>query len=178
MRHLSRVFFPIPARFAAIFALGDVPHAGEELFVGPGGLEFVDKLMGRVHGGHPGQDRGQEGQRPAVLQPNARGRIHRATGVKAFFVGVFGFHGSFSKVPAFFFLPEGRAWVGFKPRPATPENKTPRRWRRVCVQSGGVYERPPNVIPLTFPNLSHSYWENYSLTGEYHVKRLEAAPPS
>ena len=44
--------------------------------------------------------------------------------------------------------------------------------------NGGVYVGPPIVIPLSFPNLSHNYWENYDLTGEYHVKRLEAAPPS
>jgi hypothetical protein len=43
--------------------------------------------------------------------------------------------------------------------------------------NGGVYERPPIVIPLSFPNLSHNYWENYKLTGEYHVKRIGAALP-
>jgi hypothetical protein len=43
--------------------------------------------------------------------------------------------------------------------------------------NGGVYVGPPIVIPLSFPNLSHDYWENYKLTGEYHVKRIVAALP-
>jgi hypothetical protein len=43
--------------------------------------------------------------------------------------------------------------------------------------NGGVYVGPPIVIPLSFPNLSHDYWENYKLTGEYHVKRKGAALP-
>jgi hypothetical protein len=66
--------------------------------------------------------------------------------------------------------------------PSAPKSKGPDRVVRSSplppfggFVNGGVYEGPPNVIPLTFPNLSHSYWENYSLTGEYHVKRLEAA---
>jgi hypothetical protein len=29
---------------------------------------------------------------------------------------------------------------------------------------------PPIIIPLTFPNVSHKFWDNYRLTKQYYVR--------
>ena len=38
------------------------------------------------------------------------------------------------------------------------------------TRNGGFFEIPTTVVPLTFPNIAHHFWENYRLTGEYHIR--------
>jgi hypothetical protein len=41
--------------------------------------------------------------------------------------------------------------------------------------NGGFSEIPKTVVPLTFPNIAHHFWENYRLTGEYHIRPSKLA---
>jgi hypothetical protein len=34
---------------------------------------------------------------------------------------------------------------------------------------GGAFKNL-KTIPLDFPNVAHSYWDNFRLTGEYYIK--------
>ncbi|MBL0350455.1 MAG: hypothetical protein IPP68_08785 [Elusimicrobia bacterium] len=35
--------------------------------------------------------------------------------------------------------------------------------------NGGKTDTVATIVPLTFPNIAHEYWENYRLTGDYYL---------
>ena len=40
----------------------------------------------------------------------------------------------------------------------------------VCdFTNGGKTDTVPTIVPLTFPNIAHEYWDNYRLTGDYYL---------
>ncbi|MGQ0645893.1 MAG: hypothetical protein ACT4O3_10455 [Elusimicrobiota bacterium] len=46
--------------------------------------------------------------------------------------------------------------------------------RCVVFANGDNSEAPPIIVPITFPNVSHEYWDHYSLTGELNVREGKA----
>ena len=41
----------------------------------------------------------------------------------------------------------------------------------VFAKNGGISSNFKTIVPLTFPNIAHDYWENYRLTSEYYIRR-------
>ena len=37
-------------------------------------------------------------------------------------------------------------------------------------ESGGGFENMKTAVPFEFPNVAHSYWDHFVLTGDYYLK--------
>jgi hypothetical protein len=40
-----------------------------------------------------------------------------------------------------------------------------------------IVGRPKTLVPFSFPNIAHNVWDNYRLTGQYHLRQSKLSPP-
>jgi hypothetical protein len=53
-------------------------------------------------------------------------------------------------------------------------NLRPNLFQSVCIGENGSVVKFVPKIEVSFPNIAHSYWENFRLTGEFHVRQAKA----
>ena len=44
-------------------------------------------------------------------------------------------------------------------------------------QGGGDSGALPTFVAITYPNIAHNFWDNYRLTGQYHLRQSKLSPP-
>ena len=44
-------------------------------------------------------------------------------------------------------------------------------------KNGGDSGALPTFVAITYPNIAHNFWDNYRLTGQYHLRQSKLSPP-
>lgn len=67
---------------------------------------------------------------------------------------------------------------------AAPKKKDPNRTNQLepslpllTDKMAEIVGRPKTLVPFSFPNIAHNVWDNYRLTGQYHLRQSKLSPP-